>query len=147
MNKKQVFLILIVGLLSCDKFKTHEKIEDTNFENSYKISSNLDKDQNLLILNIKLKKNFHAYARGEKIGKPVSLEIIRVNGYSAEGEALIPVGTIKKMASSAQSHVIEGDFEIKQRMKMGSGIGKAILRMQICTASLCDRPRTHEISF
>lgn len=145
--KKTAFLILIVCILSCDKFKTREKIEDTNFEDSYKISSNLDRKANLLIINIKLKKNFHAYTQGEKIGKPLSLEINGVNGYEALGEALIPAGTIKKLASSGQSHVIEGEFSIKQHLKMGSGPGKAILRMQICTAVLCDRPRTHEISF
>ena len=141
---KNIFLILLFCCLSCD---TCQQQEDINFDESYKISSYLDKNLKILTINVKLKKNFHAYGIGEKIGKPVSIEIKPDNGYAAAGEALLPKGSIKKLTKNRQSVVINGEFNIKQPLKMGSGLGKALVHMQICTASLCDRPRIHEIIF
>ena len=147
MKQKNIVLgLLIFGILGCPKSKTPEAVKAVKFEDSYVISSDLDKNSGLLTLKIQLKEDFHAYAQGEKIGKPVALEIKNINGYQALDAPIIPAGRLKKLAGSGQGYVLEGEFSIKQRLKIGNGVGKALLHMQICTAELCDRPRTHEIS-
>lgn len=140
MNLKYIIpILLVVGILGC------KKQNPIIFEDSYIITTKLNKELHVLTVFVDLKKNFHAYAAGEKVGKPVKLEIKPDNAWHAVGEALIPAGRIKKLASLGQSNVLEGKFTIKQSVKIGSGTGKAILYMQVCTDTLCDRPRAHEL--
>jgi len=136
--------LLAVSILGCPRPKSpHETVK---FEDSFVVSSALDKNSGLLTLRIRLKKGFHAYAQGEKIGKPLAVEIKAENGYHALGKPHLPAGRLKKLGANSQSHVLEGEFSVTQRLKIGTGVGKALLHMQICTADLCDRPRTHEIN-
>lgn len=65
------------------------------FSKHYHISSRLDKT--ILVVTVKLDDMLHAYAEGEKIGKPVRLTIKHTGGFKELGKAIIPVGAKKTL--------------------------------------------------
>ena len=141
--KKLVFIYIILFILSCKKQSSTPNIL-VDFEKSYAISHEIK--SNILIITISLKNNYHAYALGERIGKPIGLEIIPEHGWAAAGPLTMPPGQSKKLSSLGPSQILEGTFSLSRPIKIGTQKGKALLHMQICTDTACDRPRTHEIN-
>jgi hypothetical protein len=145
---KYYFLSLVVLLaifvVSCKK-KEQDLSHSPDFNNSFSISSEFIDATSQLKIAIHLADSFHAYAPGEKIGKPIKLEITNINGWAADGAASIPPGKNKLMGELWQSIVLQGDVHISQKLKKGNGQGEALLYLQVCTANACDRPRVHRV--
>lgn len=145
---KKLGLILLLSLCTIFSCKKKEKeINKSQFDNRYTIESTLSGDPKTLNVAVNLSPGLHAYAHGEKIGKPVRLEISSTNGWRALGSAETPAGVTKKIAGLGESIVIEGPFNVKQRVEGGVGNGEALLHLQVCSNEACDRPRVHKISF
>lgn len=139
--------ILVMGLcllMSCKK-GIEQKV--TDFSDSYHINTSYTTKDSLLRIDVELKKGIHAYALGEKIGKPISLEVINKNGWVANDDAILPKGLRKNLGSLGSSMVLENQFSIEQKLIKGKGHGIALLHMQVCSDNTCDKPRSHKIIF
>ena len=135
--------MLLLLLCSC-KNKPAPTID--NFADYYTIDARYFKERAILRVAVSLKSPVHAYAPKELTGKPVRLEVKPQNGWEPLGDATYPSG--KKESSKGQdSYVLDKDFSIEQRLKPGRGVGRAVLHLQVCTNTQCDRPRSHELSF
>ncbi|HXW53081.1 MAG TPA: hypothetical protein VEL47_03135 [Myxococcota bacterium] len=143
----KTLISLVATLLICVAFscKTRQPTEQTDFGNLYKIASSFDKNSGIFSATVSLEKTLHAYALGEKTGQPVSLEISPKNGWAADGPANIPRGVVKKLGALGEATVLEGSFTISQKLKAGLGPGEALLHLQVCSDTACDRPRVHHI--
>jgi hypothetical protein len=139
-------LLLSALLFSCKK-KEPPKAPMLDLAQQYEITSSFDKKSSILTVGIKLNDGLHAYAKGEKIGKPVRLEIVDKNGWQALGTTDIPAGKNKDLGTLGKSVVLTGDVNLRQRVKSGTGEGRANLHLQVCTESVCDRPRVHSLTF
>lgn len=140
-------IMALIFLCSACTKKEPAKSPDINFDNSYKISSKFVEDSSELIVDVVLDKGVHAYAPGEKIGKPVNISISEKNGWQASGSPDLPQGKEKILGDLGKSSVLEGSFIVKQKLIKGSSKGEAQLNLQVCTDNACDRPRTHTIVF
>lgn len=139
-----VFLFLLLSIGACKKKDISQK-DDFDFDKSFSINSEFSEDNSELLVTIHLANSLHAYAQGERIGKPIKIEITPKNGWKADGPAAIPAGTKKNLGALGDSVVLEGDVIIRQRLKKGLGPGEAHLYLQVCTEKVCDRPRIHHI--
>lgn len=138
-----IITLSYIFISGCNKTKSTNQPSD-EFAKNYTIKPKMIDD--MLILEITLGPGLHAYAKGEKIGKPVHLEILPKNGWSSEGSPLIPEGQKKQLSPGNESVVLEGRFLIKQKVKKGKSEGQAALHLQVCSKDACDRPRIHEIA-
>jgi hypothetical protein len=139
-----LILLSFISFAACKKnTNAPAKVED--FSNAYSIKTQFNAKDSLLTVDIELKEGFHAYGQGEKIAKPLKLEIIKENGWEAIGEASLPSGHKKDLGSLGESVVLEGKFVIKQKLKTGTEEGRALLHLQLCSDILCDRPRSYEL--
>jgi hypothetical protein len=102
-----------------------------------------DADKNNVVIKANVKEGFHAYAPGEETSIPVSLTVKADNGWTAEGKLIAPTGTKKDLGDLGISMVLEGDFELAQKLKDGKGEINGTFGCQICTNKSCDRPRQH----
>lgn len=136
----QLFFLLILS--SCKKNQpiSHEIID---FDKHYFINSVLKDDT--LTVTIKLDDMLHAYAEGEKVGRPVALSIKNHNGWQALGPSSIPKGSKKNLSGLGESITLEKEIEIKQKVIVGKGQGEAVLNLQVCSHNSCDRPKEHII--
>ncbi|MCA9507917.1 MAG: hypothetical protein KC505_05800 [Myxococcales bacterium] len=134
---------LITCSFACTKKNNHTQSSQTSFEHNYSIEHNIKEDT--LLVTVKLNKGFHAYGPGEKIGKAVDLRIASDNGWSALGSPEIPKPQSKNLKEFGTAQIFENQFVVKQKLKHGIGIGKALLSLQICTNESCDRPKVHEL--
>jgi hypothetical protein len=141
-----LIILMLCPLFSCKKKNTSISAPITDFEKHYSITSKYENNISLLTIDIILDDMLHAYADGEKIGKPVNLEILPKNGWMANGRPKIPQGASKKLNELGESVVLEGRFQIIQKLKKGKIPGEALLHLQVCTNDVCDRPRTHLIN-
>lgn len=139
-------IFLISALMSCDK-KNNNNIANIDFDKSYTVKSNYDASTKNLNIDIELKDGVHAYGEQEKVGKPVRLIIEENNGWKANGKAIIPKGYKRSFKGAQENFLLEGSFRIKQPLVPGKDQGRAILYLQVCTDTQCDRPRSHELSF
>lgn len=139
-------LLLSTLFFSCKK-KEPPKAPMLDLAQQYEIRSSFDKKTAILTVGIKLNDGLHAYAQGEKIGKPVRLEVVDQNGWQALGTTDIPVGKNKDLGTLGKSVVLTGDVNLRQRVKAGTGEGQAKLHLQVCTENVCDRPRVHSFTF
>jgi len=138
------FFIFMVE--SCPK--NQAKIESSHdFVNLMDIKSHFDRGTSTLILDVKLNNGLHAYGQGEPYGKPMRLEIVPKNNWIADGPPIVPKGKEKKFGRRETSVVIEGEFRISQKLKIGQGPGEAKFHFQLCSTTLCDRPRIQTIHF
>lgn len=137
------FLMIAMCLMTACTKKDKQPKPTAHVDQKFSIDTNFDQEASILIINVNLPTGLHAYAVGEKIGKPIRLEISSTNGWRAAGNTEIPVGRIKKIAGLGESMVIEGPFVIKQKVVRGTGKGEARLHLQVCSETACDRPRTH----
>ncbi|HXW60720.1 MAG TPA: protein-disulfide reductase DsbD domain-containing protein [Myxococcota bacterium] len=140
-----LLLIMLAGGCSCQKRSLAKR--EINFDESYNVSAHYEKHTSIVRVDVALKDGVHAYAPKETIGKPVRLSIAPDNGWKAVGEPSIPEGTKKSLGSLGDSYVLSGNFSIVQAVSPGSDGGKAILHLQVCTDTQCDRPRTLEMPF
>lgn len=101
----------------------------------------------MLRIEVMLDKVIHAYADGEKIGRPVKLLVNEQNGWRALGAPTMPHGTHKKLPGLGDSVILEGAFVITQKLSEGRGGGTARLMLQVCSDFSCDQPREHKIVF
>ena len=88
-----------------------------------------------LTIKVKLKEGMHAYAPGEPVGKPIELIIEPKNKWELDGPATLPSGNPK--------HLLNQAFEIKAKLKNGSGPIFGIFKMQLCSDSSCGRPQDY----
>lgn len=140
------FLLMLCAICGCKK---QQPISNAayNFDRSYSISAGFDDTTSELAVHVKLDDDLHAYAEGEKVGKAVRIDIMPKNGWAADGPAIIPKGTKKKLNGLGESIILQGDFNIRQKLKPGRDGGEALLHLQVCTDNVCDRPRTHTLTF
>ncbi len=89
----------------------------------------------ILTLQVTLPDGKHAYAPGEKVGRPVSLEISPETGWKQVGPTQLPTGDSK--------HLLNNRFEIKTHLTGGSSDISGILKMQMCSDKACERPRDY----
>lgn len=143
MYLKILYLALFL-LIACQK-KAAAPAQAPNFANAAQINTAINESGDLLTITVNLADGFHAYGPQEKIGKPVRLVVEQNNGWAALSAPLVPTGVVKKIAGLEDSYIISNSFNLNQKLKPGTGPGRAILYLQICTDSACDRPRTHEI--
>lgn len=106
-------------------------------------ASKYDKKSKTLSVHVKLRDGVHAYARGETVGKPVSLVVKPQNGWKAVGDLQTPKGKEKILKTSGKSVIIDGDFDVKTRVDGGHGPILVELHLQVCSEDACDRPRVH----
>lgn len=146
MTSRFLLFTFVVILFGCTKKKEPPpKITAIDFAKHYSITSRYDKMASMLFVDVKLDDKIHAYARNEKIGKPVDLEILPKNGWAKDGSTVIPDGKTRKLGDLGESVIIEDDFRITQKVKSGTGKGEALLHLQVCTDNICDRPRVHTL--
>lgn len=146
MKRYAVFLLLpfIVAPLACKK-KDQPRTESVDFDKSFSISSQFDDVTSEFNITIHLGESLHVYAPGEKIGKPVKLEITDLNGWQRDGQVVAPPGKPKDLGNLGTSIVLEGDVRLSQKLKKGRGKGEALLHLQVCSTTACDRPRVHRL--
>ncbi len=89
----------------------------------------------ILTVQVTLPDGKHAYAPGEKVGRPVSLEISPETGWKQVGATQLPKGNSK--------HLLSNRFEIKTQLTGSSGDISGILKMQMCSDKACERPRDY----
>jgi hypothetical protein len=139
------WLVLFFGF-SCPQGCERPSHTITDFKDYYSYAAKYDPNQKELVVSIHLEPGIHAYAQGEKIGRPVSVKIDPINNWRAMGAPKIPPGHTKTLTGQATS-VLQGDFEIRQPIVEGKGPGQGKLFLQVCSENQCDRPLTHEIGW
>lgn len=137
---------IIVLSLGCTKRQENQQAT-LNFEKSVDIKTKFIDSSSTLTIDVSFPKNMHAYADGEKIGKPIALDIVEKNGWAKVGEPQLPKGNKKPLGSLGESFVVDSPLHISQKLTKGTGEGEAYLHLQVCTKDLCDRPRRHRLSF
>ncbi len=143
------FALLFATLVDCEcKPARHQVVEnlDPYVNVPFAWKQIYDSSRQELVIEVELKKGFHAYAPGEQIGRPVFVDIDNANGWHTTGEVTLPKGLKKSLGSLGESVVLEGQFQIQARVVGGKGPINGILHMQICTEQACDRPREHAFS-
>lgn len=139
----RIFLaLMLISYSSCTK-KEAKAPPVIDFKTHYTINPSFDPKSSMVTVAISLDKPLHAYADGEKIGRPVRLEITKKNGWAADGPAIAPKGVTKQLPGLGESVVLQGNFELKQKVIRGHGPGEAKLYLQVCTDTACDQPREH----
>jgi len=154
--------LLVVGVTACEESKGgfgEGKVKDTsgmvrkpgeaptkapNFKDAFTLSSSFDKASSTVKVQMNLQPGFHAYAAGEKIGKPVSLDV-NGNGWAVDGAVSVPAGKQKDLGELGISMILEGQVPISAKVKGGTGDVTGTLNVQVCTDTACDRPRPHAI--
>ncbi len=137
-------LMLALLCFSACKKNSSKESEIFKFEDHYTINHKFN-ESGLFSVEIDLKDGLHAYGPGEKIGKSLDLTIAPDGGWKALEAPKLPEAKLKNLSGLGSSTILENKFEITQKLHRGSAPGKAFLFLQVCTDSMCDRPRTHEI--
>lgn len=114
-----------------------------DFAKAFALTSSFDKSKSEVKLQLKLKKGFHAYAKGETIGKPVELLVDVKSGWTVDGTPVIPLGKKKDLGELGESFILEGVVPITAKVQGGQGPVSGKLMVQVCTDTACDRPRPH----
>jgi hypothetical protein len=102
-----------------------------------------DAEKNNVVIKANVKEGFHAYAPGEETSIPVSLTVKPENGWVSDGTLIAPAGIKKDLGDLGISMVLEGNFELAQKLKDGKDEISGTFGCQICTNKSCDRPRQH----
>lgn len=118
-----------------------------DFSNAFTWSQKFDETTQQLSVNVHLSEGFHAYAAGEKIGVPVDLEISAFNGWHMEGKPSLPAGVLKQIGAIKATQALENEFVLAAKVTGGKGALRGTLKMQLCSASACDRPREHHFEY
>lgn len=142
-----LLLLVIAPIFSCKKKEYSQASAIVDFAKHYTINSRYDRAHSVLHVEVILDKAVHAYAEGEKIGRPVTLVINEQNGWQALGSPDMPKGTLKKLSGLGDSIILEDSFVISQKLLPGKGAGTARLLLQVCSDNSCDQPREHPLLF
>ena len=102
-----------------------------------------DASTSTLLVVLKIKEGFHAYAPGEEVSKPVAVSVDATNGWAVEGAVDIPAGKKKDLGTLGTSVILEGEVPIKAKLTKGSGAISGVVDVQVCTDKACDRPKKH----
>jgi hypothetical protein len=102
-----------------------------------------DASNGTLLVMLKIKDGFHAYAPGEEVSKPVAMTIDAANGWAVDGVVDIPAGKKKDLGALGTSVILEGDVPLKAKLTKGSGAISGVVEAQVCTDKACDRPKKH----
>lgn len=147
-------LFLFLNSCQCNKPEPHKhtttrtspKISD-NFSDAFTWRPEFDSVKNIFWIKVQLRDGFHAYASGEKIGKPVGIEILDFNGWHVNGAAILPVGKTISLGELGNSQVLENNFVVGAKVIGGKGNLQGIFKMQLCSNTSCDRPREYPFEF
>ena len=120
-----------------------EPVRAPAFDAAFTVTPRFDKATSTVVVTLAIAPGFHAYAAGEEVGKPVELVVAPKNGWQLDGAAQIPAGTKKDLGDLGTSMILEGEVQVKAKVKGGSGDIAGELRVQVCTDGACDRPRSH----
>jgi len=141
LNKCFLALAVIFTSLNgcdCNPIKQPQEITPqkslTNFSEAFTWSYYYDEKSHEIRVEINLKEGYHAYAEGEKIGRPINLLIEDFNGWQADGKPNLP---------KSPTQTLDHNFTIGTKVKGGKGALRGTLKMQLCSAAACDRPRDH----
>ena len=118
-----------------------------DFSQMYSIQPQFDNLSKMLTISVNLNDGLHAYATGEKIGRPVRFLVEEKNGWQADGPAEIPPGEKKSLSGLGDTVVLQGNFAVKQKLKPGANHGQGLLYLQVCTIDMCDQPRSHKVQW
>lgn len=116
-----------------------------DFTNAFSIASAFDKANKEVRVTLEVKEGFHAYAVGETTGVPVAFNVSNENGWSVDGDVKMPKGKEKTNPDGSKSVVLQGKVPVSAKLKGGAGDVVGGLKVQVCSESSCDRPRTHPI--
>lgn len=146
-------LLLVLGLMaSCQKTSVPPAVTTSSgapvvdFARSFSITPSYDQKSATLRVLIKLVPGVHAYGQGEKIGRPVALQISSAGNWVVVHGPMVPDGHLRKLGSQGTSVVLDGEFTIEATVKHGFGPVVGVLHLQVCSDTACDRPREHIIS-
>lgn len=114
-----------------------------DFASAFTLAPAYDAKSGQLVVTLRFKKGYHAYAPGEEVGKPISLAVAEANGWKVDGSVDIPAGKEKDLGELGKSFVLEGEVPIKAKLTGGSGDVEGQVTVQVCTDKACDRPRPH----
>lgn len=96
-----------------------------------------------LVVEFEVQEGFHVYTVGETVGRPLKLTIDPESPVQPAGPVVYPKGETKQL-SIGQSVTVEGAGNLRVPLKMPAEASQVTgrFRYQVCTDSLCDRPRT-----
>ena len=114
-----------------------------SFSEAATLTPTFDKATQMVSVQIRIADGFHAYAAGEKIGKPVDILIKPLNGWKANGTAILPQGKEITLKSLQKSVILDGLFTVKAKVYDGKGPVAGEVHLQVCSDDACDRPRVY----
>jgi hypothetical protein len=126
--------------------KSAQAPDVVDFPNAFSWTQTYDVATQTLLVRVALKDGYHAYAPGEKVGRPVELVVAGDKGWKLESAPLLPKGETKVVGEIGPTQVLEKSFEISAKVTRGTGPLVGTLKMQLCTDHACDRPRDHAFS-
>lgn len=88
-----------------------------------------------LKIRVKLPAGLHAYGLGEKIGRPIGLEIGSESNWRLVGQPNLPVGD--------QKHLLSKEFQVTAKLTGGAGPVSGVFKMQLCSDNSCGRPQDY----
>ena len=111
----QLGFLALLFFAACEKMDPRPKTDANpsqqeaapDFAKAATIIPAYDSAKHLLTIEVKIIPGFHAYAPGEKIGRPVGLVVSEKNGWKIEGEPEIPKGEERTLASE-KSMILTG---------------------------------------
>lgn len=115
-----------------------------DFDKALALAPAYDKASGQLVVTLAIQDGFHAYAPGNEIGVPVSMAVSEEGGWKVEGDVSIPAGEKKDLGELGTALILEGQVPISATVKGGAGKIAGSMGVQICTKSVCDRPKQHK---
>lgn len=87
-----------------------------------------------------IKEGYHAYGTKEETARPLGISILSANGWKTAGSPNIPAGKEKKL-QIGKVFIVEGEVSLSQKVVDGLGNIEGSVQVQICTDTMCDRPK------
>lgn len=150
LSRHAILMCVALGAMACTKkttsvsevFMPKEEAAPVDFTKAATWEAHYEVAQKLLVVDVHLQDGFHAYAPGEKTGKPVTLNILPLGKWKVKGPIHVPAGVIKRLGQH-ESKVLENNFTLSVPMEGGKKVIYGELVMQVCTHTQCDKPRLH----
>ena len=146
----RTFWVIAVALISaaCPQREEGNAQNPPDFASAFHHAVRYERAQRSLVVELQIAPRFHAYTVGEKIGRPLLLELAPDSDFLADGPVAYPKGTTKDLPIG-RSVIVEGRAEISVGLRPkgeSKGTIKGTLRYHVCTDRACDRPRTAPFS-
>jgi hypothetical protein len=144
-SKKSLDSLALSPLATTNGMKAAKAAADKmpDFQGAWTLSAVYHPQMNTAFLHIQIKPGFHAYGPGEKTGMPPAIDIDKTGGWELLAPPILPRGTKKKSAIGSEIVVLPERFAIELKVNKGQGNIHGVLHLQLCTDTLCDRPRAH----